>query len=309
MAFNPATLPKDFLVTCFQFTRNVYRDQYPSIDPSRPELNLAGKVAIVTGASRGIGAKAFAPAFAKAGVKGLVLLATDAAKLQGVRDEIKTINPSVQVLLIQVNVADQSSVDTAFEKIKATFGRADILVNNAGICNETPRARIANEDPEKWWSNFEVNAKGPYLTTGSFIRLLPSPDAPATIINLVTGASWTIGSGAGGHGGYALSKLVTQQLTVQTAGDYPNITSVAVSPGLVDTEMVPPPLRRFGFDAPELVGGLAVWLAHPHAKFLSGRTLQAHWFVDDLVERQEEIKRGNQLRMEFVGPFGKELFQ
>lgn len=65
-----------------QFTRTVHQDVYPSIDPTKAELSLAGKVVIVTGASRGIGARGFAPAFAKAGVKGLVLVARNAEMLQ-----------------------------------------------------------------------------------------------------------------------------------------------------------------------------------------------------------------------------------
>lgn len=52
---DPSKLPEDFVVTSHQFTRTVYRDQYPSIDPSSPELSQAGKVVIVTGASRGLG--------------------------------------------------------------------------------------------------------------------------------------------------------------------------------------------------------------------------------------------------------------
>lgn len=50
-------LPKDYFVTSLQFTKHVYQDLYPSIDPSRPDLSLAGRIAIITGASRGIGAK------------------------------------------------------------------------------------------------------------------------------------------------------------------------------------------------------------------------------------------------------------
>lgn len=51
------SLPNDFFVTSFQFTPQVFQDQYPAIDPSQPGLSLAGKVVVVTGASRGIGAK------------------------------------------------------------------------------------------------------------------------------------------------------------------------------------------------------------------------------------------------------------
>ncbi|KAI1863129.1 uncharacterized protein JN550_009865 [Neoarthrinium moseri] len=306
MAFDPSVLPKDFLVTSFQFTKNVHRDQYPSIDPTKPEIALDGKVVVITGASRGIGAKAFAPAFSKAGVKALVLIATSVSKLYAVEDEVKLINPSIQTLSLAVDITDNVSVEKAFSKIEKEIGHADILINNAGVSNETFGASFADEDPDVFWSNFEVNGKGTYLVTRAFIKSLPNPDTSAVIINMISGAGWVINPS---HCAYGVSKLVAQQLTVNTAAAYPNMTIVALNPGLIDTDMVPPPLRPLGFDTPELVGGLAVWLSHPHARFLSGRTLCAHWDVNDLLERKNEIINSSQLRMALVGPFGPQQFR
>ena len=116
-----------------QFTRTMYHDVYPAIDPTKPELSLVGKVAVVTGASRGIGARGFAPAFSKAGVKGLVLLARNGEQLEAVAAQIRNISSKTEVMCVSANISDAKEVERAFRKIKEAFGHADILVNNVGI--------------------------------------------------------------------------------------------------------------------------------------------------------------------------------
>ncbi|ETS85053.1 hypothetical protein PFICI_03078 [Pestalotiopsis fici W106-1] len=309
MGFDYSSLPKDMLIKSWQFTKTVHSDVYPSVDPTMPELSLAGKVAVITGASRGIGARGFAPAFARAGVKGLVLVATNAAKLQAVASDVHKINPAVKVLCLTADVSDQTQVEAAFREAKSTFGAADILVNNAGVSLETLGCHWADEDPRVWWDNFRVNSLGSYLVTRTFLReLLPARDAPATVISLTSGAALSIGSPFV-HGSYCISKLAVQSMAVQLAAECPNITSVALDPYLVDTDMLPEHLRMFDRVTPELVGGTAVWLSHPHAKFLTGRAIMVNWDVDELVAKSEEIAKGKQLQMEFVGPFGAHLFQ
>ena len=124
----------------------------------------------MTGASRGLGAKvwtlslqpsathladlvqALAPAFVKAGVKAIVLVATNADKLRAVEANLKTINPSVETLAVAANIADKASVASLFEQVKAKFGHADILVNNAGVISGP--GLIADADADGWWTNF-----------------------------------------------------------------------------------------------------------------------------------------------------------
>lgn len=130
--------------------------------------------------------KAFAPALAKAGVKGLVLVATNADRLRSVKAEAKVINAKIQVLTITVDISDKRSVDSAFEIIKDVFGHADILVNNAGVNLEGEGNLVGDEDPDDWWRNFEINTKGTFLISRAFIRQLPSEEAPAVVITLVT---------------------------------------------------------------------------------------------------------------------------
>ncbi|KAH8647803.1 hypothetical protein BX600DRAFT_405007 [Xylariales sp. PMI_506] len=300
------SLPADFFVTSMQFTKHVFQDQYPSIDPTSPSLSLAGKVAVITGASRGIGAKGMVPAFAKAGVKGLALLATSADKLKEVEAEVAKINPEVKVLRVGVNISDKASVDAAFAQIVETFGHADVLVNNAGVNTEGEGALIGDEDPDAWWQNFEVNGKGTFLVSRAFLRQLPSKDHAATIVTLVTGAAWQVFPTISGYG---ISKQLALSVSAHIAAGYPNVTAVGLHPGLVDTDMLMDAFRHFTLETPALVGGLAVWLSHPHAHFLSGRNVASQWSVDDLVARKDEIVSQDLLKLNLQGKFGADQFQ
>jgi NAD(P)-dependent dehydrogenase (short-subunit alcohol dehydrogenase family) len=249
--------------------------------------------------------KGIAPAFAKAGPRGIVLVATNAEKLAVVEAELKAINPNVQVLSVATNIADAESVKQLFAKVKATFGHADILINNAAI-HSGVGPDIHEQDPDKWWQNFEVNTKGAFLLAQSFINALPSPSTPATLVNLISAAAWLV---LPFMSGYGISKLAALQLVTNIAAAYPNVTAVALHPGLVDTDMLDEKFRRFDLDSPALIGGVTVWLSSDKAKFLTGRAIAANWSVDDLVARKEEIEEGNLLRMDLRGKFGKEQFE
>ena len=152
----------------------------------------------------------------------------------------------------------------------------------------------------------EVNTKGAFLLASSFLKALPSPSTPATIVNLVTAAAWQVYPFMSG---YCISKLGSVQLTAHIAAAYPNVTAVGLHPGLVDTDMLVGAFRRFDLDSPALVGGLAVWLSHEKAKFLSGRVVVSEWSVDDLLERKEEIEEGKLLQLDLVGTFGRSQFE
>jgi NADP-dependent 3-hydroxy acid dehydrogenase YdfG len=92
------------------------------------------------------------PAFAKAGPKGLVLVATGAAKLKEVEEEARKINPSVKVLAVPIDITDEKAVNQLFERVKAEFGHADVLVNNAGVIGG--QGNIHEADIDGWWRNF-----------------------------------------------------------------------------------------------------------------------------------------------------------
>ncbi|KAI4698110.1 uncharacterized protein J4E84_001244 [Alternaria hordeiaustralica] len=294
-------LPKDFYVTSMQFTKNAHQDAYPAIDPSIPEHSLAGKVAVITGASRGIGAMAMVPAFVKAGVKGVALLASNAEKLAATEKSVKEANPNIETLSYALDISDTKGVEAAFEAIRQKFGHADVLVNAAGaMTGDGPK--LHDTDPDQWWRNFEINGKGNYLLIRSFLRLLPSPDTPATIVNV---SSWQAFFTVPPLGAYFMSKFILDALATYVAAEYPNVTAVSMHPGLVATDMLREPFRSlFNQDSPELVGGTAVWLCQKKAKFLSGRFIAANWDVEDLLSRKEEIVKDDLLKLTLKGDFG-----
>lgn len=236
-----------------------------------------------------------------------MLVGRDNKTLLTAEAAVKAINPSIQTLVFAADISSASAVTALFTTIQTTFNRqADILVNNAAA--NSGAGTLHEVDPDEWWLNFEVNAKGAFLLTSKFISSLPDPfSTPATIINLVAGAAWLV---VPHMSGYSLSKLAGLQLMNFVAATYPNVTAVALHPGLVETDMYDEAFRRFNLDSPALVGGTTVWLAgQERAKFLSGRAVVANWSVEDLVERREEIVSGELLKMGLKGEFGKEQFE
>jgi len=149
---DPSTLPVDIFVTSLQFTKNTYQDIYPAIDPTLPSLSLAGKVVIVTGASRGIGRHGIVPAIAKAGAKGLVLVGTNHDLLVANEAKVHEINPAIKTLSVATEISDPKAVANLFAQVASTFGHADVLVHSAAI--GVGNGKFHEEEPATWWKNF-----------------------------------------------------------------------------------------------------------------------------------------------------------
>ncbi|KAL7943712.1 NAD(P)-binding protein [Trichoderma barbatum] len=306
-------IAKDFFVTSLQYTKRTFQDVYPAIDPTNPSNSVAGKIVIITGASRGIGARGIVPSFAKAGAHGLVLVARDEAKLKEAEHEVLQINPKIETLLIALDITNETAVRQLFDKIQARFGRhADVLVSNAAVSsagNEGgPVLHEANVD--EWWKNFEINVKGFFIISKYYISSLPSPTTPAMIINISTSGAWLVYPTTGP---YSVSKLASQQWCTMLHSAYGgNLTIVSIHPGLVATDMNDGPFfLQFNLDTPSLAGGLCTWVAADPARsqFLSGRVISANWDVEELVARKSDIVAKNELTMDLVGTFGKEQFE
>lgn len=149
-----ASLPKDWIVTSGQFTRKAHTDVYPAVDPTKPENSLKGKTVIVTGASRGIGAKGIAPAFVKAGVKAIVLVATNATKLASVEEDLKKINPNLETLALSADISSTEQVTKAWSEINAKYPKVHVLVNNAGVEYTESDKMMHEQDPDTFFKNF-----------------------------------------------------------------------------------------------------------------------------------------------------------
>jgi len=295
-------LPSDHFVALSQFVKTVYRDVYPSIDPRDPSNSQAGKVIVITGASRGIGRMGFANSFAHAAPKGIVLTARSAEELTEVEHEIHAINREIDVLVVPTDLSDVKAVASLWEKVESKFGHADVLINNAGTGLPGP---LADMPADSWWMNFDINVRGSFLNTQGFLKIL-GKERKGTIVNVTSGAAILV---LPGMSSYSLSKLVDIQIQAFVAVENPNVTAVALAPGIILTQMVTEWLLPFAKDTPELAGGMGVWLATDKAAFLNGKYVEANWSVDDLTARKDEIVSEGKLSMVLKGDFGRKQFE
>ncbi|KAJ5111566.1 hypothetical protein N7532_002101, partial [Penicillium argentinense] len=302
--FTPSTpdFDPDCQVKVTAFTKKNYRDVYPAVDPSRPELSQTGKVIIITGASRGLGRLAFAASFARANAAALVLLGRSAEGLEETQKLVNEINPATKVLSIAVDVTDEAGVNKAFQDAVAQFGVPHVLVNNAGalVVLDT----IINTDVESWWKTQEVNVKGTFIATKAFLKHTgDSPSASTTIVNMISMAAQGVPPGMSS---YSPSKLAVCKFTQFLATEHPTITSVGLDPGVAATDMghSVPYLAPFIGDTPDLCGGVGVWLASGDKSFLSGKYVSVCWDAAELETRKDEIKGGNLLTFRLSGEFG-----
>ena len=139
---------------------------------------------LVTGASKGIG-KAIALTMAQSGARGLVLLAR--SSLSSAREECLTVQRSghpLQVLSLQVDIADNNQVQAAAKEVKAAFGRLDIVINNAGYVDRYNL--IADTDTEDWWRVWNINLRGLYHVTRAFLPLLIECGGDKTFVNVAS---------------------------------------------------------------------------------------------------------------------------
>ena len=244
-------------------------------------FSLAGKTAVITGASKGIGAAA-GRAFAQAGAN-VVLLARSEAQIASLADEI-----GAAALAVPCDVSDYSAVMSAFTMAKAKFGKIDILVGNAGVID--PIGHLTDTDPAAWGKTIDINLKG---VMHGMHAVLPDMVAQGggTIITISSGAAhgpvegWTA---------YCSSKAGAYMLTRAADKEYRDrgIRVLGLSPGTVATDMQ----REIKASGINPVSQLD-WSDHippewPAQTLLWMCTAEADTFLgDDVSLRDEEIRR------------------
>ncbi|MEK5443165.1 MULTISPECIES: 3-oxoacyl-[acyl-carrier-protein] reductase [unclassified Fredinandcohnia] len=237
---------------------------------------LNGKVALVTGASRGIG-RTIAIELAKAGAKVAVNYSGSEQKANEVVDEIKALGQ--EAFAIQANVSDADSVTNMVKEVISTFGSLDILVNNAGITRDNLLMRMKEEE---WDDVININLKGVFLSTKAVTRQMMKQRS-GKIINI---ASIVGVSGNPGQANYVAAKAGVIGLTKTAAKELAsrNITVNAVAPGFITTDMTDKlpedvknemlkliPLNRFGETTD--ISGVVLFLASDHSNYMTGQTL------------------------------------
>ena len=238
--------------------------------PSRGLTNaLAGQVAIVTGASRGIG-RAVAFAFAAQGAR-VVLAARDAERLHSNVAEIET--GGGYALAVPTDVSDEASVAALFERATNAFGPVRLLVNSAGAVANRPFAEM---DSATWDHVLAVNLRGTFLCCRAAFRAM-IPNGGGVIVNLSSLSGVRGVEKFPGLSAYNTSKFGVAGLSeiLAVEGRSHNIRVIAVSPGAVDTEMLraAAPQLKAGM-TPEELARIIVFLAGPDARPLSGTNLE-----------------------------------
>jgi 3-oxoacyl-[acyl-carrier protein] reductase len=193
-------------------------------------INLAGKIAIITGASRGIGA-ATAILFAKAGIRGIVInYHKDLTAAEGVATRCEAFG--AEVLLVRADVSNPAQVKKMFEKTCKRFGAVDILVANAGIWKA---AAIDKMTEHEWCETIDINLKSIYACCQCAARvMLEQKHGTMILISSTAGQR-----GEAFHSHYAASKgaIISMTKSLATELGSRGITVNCVAPGWVATDM------------------------------------------------------------------------
>jgi 3-oxoacyl-[acyl-carrier protein] reductase len=238
--------------------------------------NLKGKVALVTGASRGIG-RAIAGRLARDGVAVTINYSSNAAEAQKAVSEIESAGGAA--FAIQANVGRVPEIVRLFDEAIAHFGRLDILVNNAGVMFTKPVSTTTEAEFDRI---FAINVKGTFFACQQAATRLAEG---GRIINL---SSSTTARFMPTYGAYVATKGAVEQLTRSLAKELGprGITINAVSPGPTETELfkedkTPEQLRQFGqmsafgrIGQPVEIAEVVAFLASDAARWISGQNIR-----------------------------------
>ncbi len=241
-------------------------------------FSLQDRIALVTGASQGIG-RATSLALARAGAR-VAAAARNAQKLAGVVGEIGAAGG--EALAVAMDVADANQVKAGFKQAIERFGKLDILVNNAAITRDGLAMRMK---PDDWDVVLRTNLTGAHLCLQQALNVM-LPQRYGRIINVT---SVVAQAGNAGQANYVAAKAgligLTKAIAVEVASR--NITVNAIAPGFIATAMTEPlpqnvkdeivariPLARMGTDAE--VAAAMVFLASEEAGYITGHVLNVN---------------------------------
>jgi 3-oxoacyl-[acyl-carrier protein] reductase len=235
-------------------------------------IDLSGKVALVTGSTRGIG-RAIADTLAGCGAR-VAVVGRDLAKAQAVAAEIGN---GAQGFACEIS--DAAQVTALVEAVEKAFGGIDVLVNNAGITKDNLMLRMKDED---WNAVLETNLRSAFVAIRAVQRGMMKKRA-GRIINIASVVGLI---GNAGQANYAASKAGLIGLSKSVAKELAsrNILCNVVAPGFIRTDMTDAmtpeavkalsaqiPLDRFG--SPQDIAGAVAFLASEHAAYITGQVL------------------------------------
>ncbi len=239
-------------------------------------MTLAGQVALVTGASRGIGA-AIARELAASGAHVVLGCRAQREQAEAIVGEIAARGGSAEA--VSFDVANGAEVDAAVREMLARLGKIDVLVNNAGVSADALIVRITDD---QWQRVLDVNLKGVFNCTKSVARSMMRARS-GRIVNLSSVVGVT---GNAGQAAYAAAKAGIIGFTKSTARELASrgVTANAVAPGIIETDMTEAldastkemyramvPLGRLGRG--EDVAAAVTFLAGPGASYITGQVI------------------------------------
>ena len=239
--------------------------------------SLAKQIAIVTGASRGIG-RAIALTLAERGAT-VVAVARDAAKLSALAEEAKKTELTGSIVPRALDVTDRAAIDAFVEKSAEEFGKIDILVNNAGITRD---GLLMNMEDDQFEQVLTTNLRSVFWFTRAVSRYMVR-SRYGRIINIASVAGVV---GNAGQSNYAASKAGVIGFSKSVAKELArrNITCNAVAPGFISTDMTDVlndkikehvktliPCQQFG--EPADIAAAVAFLAAPESRYVTGQVL------------------------------------
>ncbi|MEV5028994.1 SDR family oxidoreductase [Paenibacillus sp. LPE1-1-1.1] len=242
------------------------------------ENKLAGKVALVTGASRGIGQK-IAEELARQGAKVVINYASSPGKAEEVAAGIKA--QGGEAVAIQADIGKVAEVEQLFRKTLEAYGQVDILVNNAGVMITKPLLQTTEEDFDK---QFDINVKGTFFAIQQAAIHMKENGRIVNFSTSVTGQMFPA------YSSYAGTKGAVEQFTRQLAKELgpKGITINAVAPGPVNTELFTVGkseeqitaignMNSFGrLGEPEDISRVVLFLASAESQWVTGQTIRVN---------------------------------
>ncbi|THU86519.1 NAD-P-binding protein [Dendrothele bispora CBS 962.96] len=259
-------------------------DIYPGIDP-KPHFDkqtYAGKVVLVTGASRGIGSE-IALFYARAGAS-VALLSRSQSSLDKTKSAILAEAPKVQLTTFALDVCDTKAVKEAIDSTAKTFGKIDIIVANAGKADPWKKP-FTEYDADNWWKTVEVNIRGVYNVAHFGLPHLDKSSGYFLVIGSV-GAQMKMPFASS----YVLSKHAVNRLVEYIKIEHPNVKTFSMNPGSIKTDMANnnPEAASWLIDTLQLPAATSLRMTSGKEDWLNGRYLSANWNLDEVESTWKE---------------------
>ncbi|MCP4398142.1 MAG: 3-oxoacyl-ACP reductase FabG [bacterium] len=243
------------------------------------ELHLQDKVALVTGASHGLG-KSICFGLAAEGAKVVVNYRRSSERAEAVVKEIQE-TYGVGAMAVYADMGQEDEIVKMFEQVEERFSQIDILVNNAAVC---PQSWVKDTPTDNWDFVLQVNLTGPFIACREMVKRVIDAERPGRIVNVSSVAAFH--GSTSGQAAYDASKGGMNSFTVSLAREVAphGITVNALAPGLMVTEMTEKkymaakekylsriPLGRFG--ETDEIADAVVFLCSDRARYITGTTM------------------------------------